>query len=345
MADRKARWALWSVGKITKRVIKEMRISECLDVVAICSSSKEKAQDFIDTNGLSDAWAYDDIQDVLAREDVDIVYIASPPQYHKERACLAMDAGKAVLVEKPMTLNAREAADIFACAKKNNVFCAEGVWTNYFPAMIKAKEWIKSGEIGDVVELISTFGIPVTEFVGEGNNDRWGNHISKGGGSLSQFGVYDVNLAQFIFEKEPQEIFGKSERPGGGDNVDLNSCFLLSYDEGKAHAMISCSYMARTMSISRISGTKGEIVLGNPFFAPFHAELYKKVNHMWYNDLVESFDDPYENSGYEGFKYQFDSVSRQLLKGRKESDRVTHKYSLELAVTVERIRKTLGHIE
>ncbi len=343
---KKCRWAMWSIGRIAKRVVKEMRQADTYEIVAICSSNLEKAQKFIDENELTEATAYTDINEILKRDDVDIVYVASPPWLHKEQCCQIMNAGKACLVEKPMTQNAQDAIEIFECAKKNNVFCAEGIWTNYFPAMKKAKEWMQEGRIGEVVEVIATFGCPIETFGNSVNNtNHWGNNLSSGGGSLSQFGCYTVNLAQFVYNQLPEKILGITETLPREDGADLNSSFIFSYECASKHAMLSSSWTARTQSVARISGTKGEILIGNPFFAPYHASLYIHKEHIWYNDLEETFDDPYEKEGYEGFKYQFDEVSQYVVSGQKESKEVTYKHSIELAQTMENLRKTLGHIK
>lgn len=337
---------MWSLGRIAKRVIKEMKLADTYEIAAICSSSLEKAQQFIDDNNLTEATAYTDIDEILKRDDIDIVYVASPPWLHKEHCFRIMNAGKGCLVEKPMTQTAQDAVDIFECAIKNNVFCAEGIWTNYFPAMVKAKEWMKEGRIGDVVEVIATFGCPIETFGNSVNNTaHWGNNLSSGGGSLSQFGCYTVNLAQFVYDQLPEKILGVTETLPREDGADLNSAFILSYEGASKHAMLSSSWMARTQSVARISGTKGEILIGNPFFAPYHASLYTHKDHIWYNDLEEEFNDPYEAEKFEGFKYQFDAVSAYVMAGKTESDEVPYKHSIELAQTMEDLRKVLGHID
>ena len=245
-----------------------------------------------------------------------------------------------------MTQNAQDAIDIFECAKKNDVFCAEGIWTNYFPAMRKAKEWMEEGRIGEVVEVIATFGCPIETFGNSVNNTaHWGNNLSSGGGSLSQFGCYTVNLAQFVYDQLPEKILGVTETLPREDGADLNSSFILSYEGASKHAMLSSSWVARTQSVARISGTKGEILIGNPFFAPYHASLYTHKDHIWYNDMEEAYDDPYEAEKYEGFKYQFDAVSQYVMSGKTQSEDVPYKHSIELAQTMENLRKVLGHIK
>lgn len=344
MSARKARWALWSVGAITNRVIVEMREADAYEIAAVVSSKKEKAQKFIDDNGLSKATAYDNIDDVLSSPDIDIVYIASPPWLHVEQACKAMDAGKAVLVEKPMANTPAEVKEIFECAKKNNVFCVEGVWTNYFPAMKKVKEWIEAGKIGRPVEVITTFGTVITAFgVDPANPEHWGTRVSSGGGTLMQFGPYNVNLSQYVYGKAPEKILGVTNRIPGDDGADLETVILMSYDDAASHTLMSCSWEAKTMSDSRISGTAGEITIGKPFFCPYDAVLYEnKWTNPWCTDLSEEFHDDYAAKGREGFKYQFDAVSQYVVDGLKESPEVPASYSIMLAETLERIRKELG---
>lgn len=344
MCDRKARWAIWSLGNIANRVIVEMKEADDYEIAAICSSNLEKASEFIKNNNLTQAKAYDNIQNVLKRDDVDIVYIASPPWLHVEQCCQVMNAGKGVLCEKPMTLNYRDAVQIAECARKNKVFCAEGIWSNYFPAVKKLKEWIETGKIGSVVEIITTFGFPLSELVRVSDMSRWGNKMSSGGGALAQFGCYNVNLSQYVYGKLPEEIAGKSYMLSHADGADLSTTFIMSYNGGAQHTMVSCSREARTMSDSRISGTKGEIVIGRPFFAPFRAELYTHKDHFWYNDLDEVYEDLYMETGREGFKYQFDAVSKYVIEGKTESEEVPIQYSLDLAYTMERVRENLEMI-
>lgn len=341
MESRKARWAMWSVGSIANRVAVEMAASEKLEVVAVCSSSREKAQSFIDRHGFAAAVPYTDIDEVLRRDDVDIIYISSPPNLHRDHCCRCLRAGKGVLCEKPLTLNLRDAEEIFSCAEENGVFMAEGVWSNYFPAMKQARTWIDEGRIGEVIEVISTFGFPLDALRDPNDMSRWGNRLSSGGGALAQFGCYCVNAAQYVFGEEPEAICGRSELIGREDGFDQTDRFIMTYQNDRQHAMISCSFSARTMSETVIAGTAGNIVLGNPFFAPFHARLYTHGKHFWYNDLDAEFRDPYESAGREGFRYQFESVSDYVLRGLTEAPEVSHAYSLALARTMQRIRKEL----
>jgi predicted dehydrogenase len=350
MSSRKAKWAMWSVGNIAHRVVIELSESDKLDVVAICSSSLDKAQSFIDRYKLSNAEPYTDIDDVLSRDDVDIVYISSPPLLHREHCCKCLNAGKNVLCEKPLTTNAKDAVEIFECAKTNKKFMAEGIWTNYFPAMKLANQWISEGKIGEVVEVVSTFGIQPPFDVeaaikaASGGAAEWGLKISTGGGSFAQLGCYCVNLAQFVYGKRPEDISGFVDRVKVPDGADLNFGAILSYAHGKQRALISSSFQAITMSKSIISGALGNIEIGNPFFAPFQADLFTNKGKTFVNEATDQFVDPYAEKEREGFKYQFDAVSEYVVEGKTESPEVPYDYSIQLATTMQAIRETVGLI-
>ena len=350
MAKRKCRWALWSVGAITNRVSVEMSQATDYIISAVVSSNKAKAQEHIKKFGFKKAKAYDNIDDVLSRDDIDIVYIASPPWLHLEHATKVMNAGKAVLVEKPMANDPSEVKAMFECAKKNNVFCVEGVWSNYFPAMKKAKEWIEAGEIGEVIEVITTFGGRIDQLGVDPTKPEthWGCRLSTGGGALMQFGPYNVNISQFVFGKAPEKIIGSTDRLKIEDGADMTTTLLMYYNKGKAHTFMSAGWRAKTMPETRISGTNGEILIGDVFFCPNNAVL--KVNtgqHPWLTFEKERFDDEYLNGNwaegrfYEGFKYQFDAVSKYVVDGLKESPDCPAQYSIDLAETLEKIRKKL----
>ncbi len=347
MINKKARWAMWSVGNIARRIVIEMTESDKLDIVAICSTSIEKAQSFIDEFHITNAKPYTNIDDVLSRDDVDVVYISSPPLLHKEHSCRCLNAGKNVLCEKPLTTNAKDAVEIFECAKKNKKFMVEGIWTNYFPAMKKAKQWINEGKIGEVVEVISTFGIksPFGETAMKataGGAAGWGLKLSTGGGSFSQLGCYCVNLAQFVYGKHPESIYGFAERINIPDGADLNMGAVLSYTGGKQHALISSSFQAVTMSKSVINGILGNIEIGNPFFAPYYADLFNNKGNTFINEITEQFADPYAEKQREGFKYQFDAVSEYVVEGMIEAPEVPYDYSIQLATTMQAIKETVG---
>lgn len=136
-------------------------------VVAVSSSSsKDRAEKFISSVGISTpCTAYGSYDDLVADANVDVIYVATPHSHHFQNVMLALEAGKHVLCEKAFTVNAAQTKILCETAKKKNLFLMEAVWTRYLPISVQVRESIKSGEIGEVLRVISdtSFGDPVEE--------------------------------------------------------------------------------------------------------------------------------------------------------------------------------------
>lgn len=335
---RKARWAILNVATICQRTIIEMKESDVLEVVAVCSRSMEKAKKFSEEHQIPSY--YDNQDEMLARDDIDIVYIPAPTYLHAELSMKCMNAGKNVLCEKPIANSSREAELMFECARKNNVFLAEGIWTNYFPAMKQTMKWIRDGRIGTPKHLYATFGTNLPN-LRRYPPQSWDERPELGGGALCCLGCYCSDLATMVFGSEPEEILGSCKLAGPG-GVDTHGTAILNYNGRDQHAMISTSSEVTTPIEAQIYGTEGNIVLGKLFFAPFSCALYTPQGHMGYNDLLMQYTDPYSAKHREGFRYQFDAVSKYVLEGKKESEEVSPEFSIQCARVLEGIRRSWG---
>ena len=124
-------------------------------VAAASSTSKDRAAEFLTkVKAGSNAKPYGSYHELVADPDVQIVYVATPHSHHFQNAMLALEAGKHVLCEKSLTINASQARKLVATAKEKKLFFMEAVWTRYFPLSIKVRELIKSGTIGNVYRVI-----------------------------------------------------------------------------------------------------------------------------------------------------------------------------------------------
>jgi hypothetical protein len=124
-------------------------------VAAASSSAQQRAVDFLKKVGAPEAAkAYGSYHELVADADVDIIYVATPHSHHFQNAMLALEAGKHVLCEKALTVNAAQARKLFATAAAKKVFFMEAVWTRFFPLSIKVREMIQSGTIGTVYRAI-----------------------------------------------------------------------------------------------------------------------------------------------------------------------------------------------
>lgn len=134
-------------------------------VVAVASSrSKDSAAKFLDkVKAPEGAKTYGSYHELVADPDVDIVYVATPHSHHFQNAMLALEAGKNVLCEKALTVNASQARKLFEKAKEKNVFFMEAVWTRYQPLSVKVREIVQSGVLGPVHRVIGkdVYSLPI----------------------------------------------------------------------------------------------------------------------------------------------------------------------------------------
>ena len=159
------------------------------------SSSASRAQDFINkVDGPSTAKAYGSYAELVADPNVDCIYVATPHSHHFQNAMLALQAGKNVLCEKSLTVNAAQTKKLIQVAKEKKLFFMEAVWTRYFPLSIKIREMIQDGEIGQVVRVVAELSF--SEVTEDGklsfpNTNRMVN-MNLGGGALLDLGIYSL---------------------------------------------------------------------------------------------------------------------------------------------------------
>ena len=196
---KKYRWGIVGTGRMCRTFCQALGTLKNAEIAAVCGHSGDKAKQFAAEFGVK-AY-YDDVMTMAQEADVDIVYIATPHTDHADSALAAIACGKAVLCEKPVALNARQAEAVIDAAKKKQVFFMEAMWTRFLPAVIKAKEWIDEGIIGDVKEISATFFNRTAYNI----SDR---RISPalGGGALLDLGVYPLFLAQWLLGGRPIDV-------------------------------------------------------------------------------------------------------------------------------------------
>ncbi len=180
-------------GAVVQRWIKGAMQLEDIEIKAISSRSTASAKEVADKWNIPFTMTYDEMVEC---SDIDIVYIAVPHTAHRELALKAMNAGKNVLLEKPATINAEEFQELIACAKLNNVFLMEAVWTRFFPVIQKALSYIENGRIGEVRTIESNFSFRVAD-----NDKSRLTDPLRGGGGLLDTGVYNLHFAHMVYNK------------------------------------------------------------------------------------------------------------------------------------------------
>ncbi len=212
-AEREIRWGIVGPGRIAAGVVQDFPHAPGARAVAVASRSLDRAQAFADKYGLDRA--YGSYAEIMSDDEVDALYIATPHPQHHAIAVAALNAGKAVLVEKTFTATVAGAIDIIETARRNRVFAMEAMWTRFQPAIVLARELIEDGAIGEVRQAAgrSRRGPPVRP-------DRSALRPGPGGwghaGSRGLPGVVRAALPRYARSGARQRITGPDRGGRGG---------------------------------------------------------------------------------------------------------------------------------
>jgi predicted dehydrogenase len=305
-------WGLIGAGGISDQLARALSHVPEARLVAVGSRDVAKAQAFIARPRAHETIrepvrAHGSYRALVDDPDVDVVYIGTPHPDHIASMRLALVAGKAVLCEKPFTLNRHEAEQAVALARARDVFLMEAMWMRYLPAMVELKRLLAAGAIGEPVSLAADFGfsaagLPVTHRLLD---------PMLGGGALLDIGIYPLNLAAFVLG----DIVGaQADAQRGPTGVDLHTVFNLRHAGGQ-RSQGMCSLRATTGCNATIFGTDGRIDITPPFYATQQL----RVGHgtrAWEETPIEVMDRPWRGTRYVA---QVEEVHRCLRAGLPES--------------------------
>lgn len=256
-AEREIRWGIVGPGRIAAKVVKDFEHVPGALAVAVASRSSERAEAFAAEHGLERA--YGSYADIMADDDVDVLYLATPHPQHHAIAVRALTAGKAVLVEKTFTATVAGAQDVVDTAHAHGVFAMEAMWTRFQPAILAARKLVEDGAIGEVRQVQADLGVDQPY----NPSDRLFD-LKQGGGALLDLGVYLVSFAQYWLGDPDRVTATGSLAPTG---VDSEAGVLLSYQDGRA-ATLLVSLRHYTPGAARIHGTRGWIDVRPRFHHP-----------------------------------------------------------------------------
>lgn len=328
----KIRWGLMGAGIIVERWIKGARQFDDMEIVAVASRSRQTAAEAAKKYGIPDAMTYEEL---AKREDIDVVYIPVPHTAHKELAILAMEHGKSVLVEKPIAVNAGELQEMIDCAKANNVFLMEAVWTRFFPLVKTIKGLMNDEGIGEVraINVAFSFRVP-----GNMTQSRLLNPELAGGGLLD-VGVYNLNFCDMIYDKSPVALTGFATIDSDENHiqVDEQAMYVAKYDKGELASMAS-GVRTNMKDTAYIYGTKGQIEIP-VFWKPTVMKVTMDGKTEEYKEPVQLAHGEYVD---EGFQYEITHVNECLRKGLKESPVMTWEKSLRIMKQCDDLRRQWG---
>lgn len=252
------RWGVVSTGNIAHSVTGDLMLVEGSTLTAVSSRSLPRAQKFADQFDGS-ARAYDSVTALVEDENVDVVYVATPHAQHPPIVRLALEAGKAVLCEKAFTTSLADTVELTELARSRGVFCMEAMWTRFTPLIIRARELIDSGALGEIRSVSADLG-----FVGPDDPAHRLWDPALGGGGLLDVGIYPVAFAQMILG-EPETVTATGTLTDLG--VDAEAGLLLSWADG-ARAHLESSLVSPLPGVATVVGTLGRLELPPRFHHP-----------------------------------------------------------------------------
>jgi predicted dehydrogenase len=292
------RWGILGTGGIARTFTEDLLVLGH-EVAAVGSRAPATAEKFADAYGIGRA--YGSYAELAADDRIDVVYVATTHNVHHSAARTCLEAGRAVLVEKPFTTTAADAADLVSLARERNLFAMEAMWTRFNPLVARVRELVGDGAIGEVKAVYADFS---ENFPFDSSHRLWAPDLA--GGALLDLGVYPVSFAWMLLG-EPETIQAVTTPAPTG--VDSNTGILFGYASG-AVALLHCGFLTKTPQTATITGTTGWIEVAGPFWHPHAMTLHR--------DGAEP--EPYtlEVSGH-GYTYQAEEVARCIEAGLTES--------------------------
>jgi len=316
------RWGVVGPGRIAEQVVQDFVHVPGARAVAVASRSLDRAQDFASRHGIERA--HGSYAEILADDGVDVLYVATPHPQHHAIALGALRAGKALLVEKAFTatvVGAREVADL---SRETGVFAMEAMWTRFQPAVVRLRELIADGAIGEVRSVQADLGV-------QRHFDPTDRLFAKelGGGALLDLGVYVVSFAQMLLGA-PDTVQATGSRFETG--VDAEASLLLGHADGRS-ATLMTSLRNALPGQARVFGTAGWIDVLPRFHHPQTIVLHRAGSD------AEQITLPQLGGGY---SHELIEVTECLQAGDRESAVMPLADTLAVQAVLEEAAGQLG---
>lgn len=316
------RWGILSTGGIAATFVRGLRDLPDAAVVAVGSRTQAAAEAFGDEHGI--ARRHGSYAALAADPAVDVIYIGTPHNLHAENMRLCLEAGKAVLCEKPFTVNAAEAAAAVALARERRLFLMEAMWARFRPHMVELRRLLAEGVIGEPRMVRANFGFrrPL-----DPAHRLFAPELA--GGALLDVGVYATSFVHMVFGA-PEGVVSAAHL--GETGVDEQMAAILSYPGGRL-AVITSATRTNSPRTAMVAGTEGYITIENPWYPPSALTLQKEGQEP------VRIEPPHTGNGY---AYQAAEVHRCLREGLLESPIMPLDESVAIMATLDRIRAPWG---
>lgn len=329
MTDASARptgWGILATGKIAHSFAADLRTVPGARVAAVGSRRAESSAEFAREYGDADTRAHASYEDLVADPDVEVVYVATPHALHLANARMAMEAGKHVLVEKPLTLNLAEAEEMVALATTHDRFLMEAMWMACNPMVLTLVEGLRSGRFGRPRQVHADLGFVVDR----SPEDRLLNR-DLGGGALLDMGIYPLTFADLVLGPAARltAVAGVNEA-----GIDLDVAITGEY-AGGAVAALTASMTSSSPRTATIATDTGRLDLA----ADFHHPTSVTWTPAGGEPEPVAAAAPLLGSGLGN---EAAEVQRCLAEGLRESPLVPHGRTLRLMGQMDDLRRQIG---
>lgn len=308
-------------GGIASTMVKTVAGMKDVEAYAVAARDLERARVFAQKYEVKKA--YGSYEEMLADDEVELVYIATPHSHHYLHAKMCLEAGKNVLCEKAFTVNAEQAQKLFDLAKEKKLLITEAIWTRYMPSRKMINDIIESGVIGEVTAVTANLSYTVSHV----------ERIRKpelAGGALLDVGVYPINFASMVLGDKVKDVKSTAIFQNGVDILDS----IAMVFEGDRMATLQCGAREISDRMGSIFGTRGYMQvqnINNPEKITVFDTEHKEV---------ASYVVPEQISGYE---YEVESCMKAIQEGKLECPDMPHAETIRIMKILDDIRKSWNY--
>ena len=317
--------AILGAGRIAQSMAKTLvamaadeRYRDLVAPYAVAARDGERAAEFAAKYGFP--VSYGSYEELAADPNVNLVYIATPHNFHAEQAVLCMRAGKGVLVEKAFGANAAQSQEMLDVSAQTGMLCTEAIWTRYMPSHAMIDDIIASGAIGEVQAIEANLCYPTTAKARI-------TDPALAGGALLDVGVYPINFIDMIMHNAPIARIESSMQPFE-TGVDAHDSMTFYYENG-VMATAQSSILCHSDRMGAVWGTKGYLTCQN-------------INNVESIDVFDGthtvtahYDVPAQLTGYE---YEVAAAAQAVLDGRTECAEMPHADTMRIMKLMDSLR-------
>lgn len=342
------KWGILGAGNISGQFAHDLVLSNKNKngthvIASIGSSNAARGEEFVKKNAITAKHnqgvvpVVEDYDQFFRNPDVDIVYVGTPHLFHKDQVIQALEHGKNVLCEKPFTVTAAEAREVFAVAKRQKLFVMEATWTRFFPSIAQARKLIYEDEVlGDVYRLSADFSMNFD--INALPLSSRARDINLAAGATLDIGIYPLTYTRILLDETGSTNFEVKSflTLDPTDGVDHLSTYIVKYEDGKHAVLTSSNLIDGPRPFIRVEGSKGVLEMSTKE-NPAQPQQFTIKFRNGEKEEVHYKDDSL-TTGYHGFIYESDAAAAAIAKGEKQCSTMSWDETLLMMDTMDKIR-------